>query len=95
MSTGFLTSFHYYRDKDMAAIGQQLRGFKIFADSGAFSARSLGAEIKLDDYCAWLDKWREQISVYASLDVIGNPEATWDKVDARTAKAALKVLSLS
>jgi len=77
VSTGFLTSFHYYRDKDMAEIGRQLRGFKMFADSGAFSAKSLGAEIKLDDYLAWLARWRSLFAVYANLDVIRDPEATW------------------
>jgi hypothetical protein len=47
-----------------------------FVDSGAFTAWTLGKEIKLDDYCRFLDglpfaPWRA-----LTLDVIGNAEAT-------------------
>ena len=49
-----------------------------FADSGAFSAFAAGATIDLDAYAAWLKQHGERFAVYANLDVIGNPQATWD-----------------
>lgn len=77
MSTGFLMSFHYFRGVDMGELAGNLQGFRLFADSGAYSAKSVGAPVHLDDYCAWLTKWRRLFDVYVTLDVIGNAEGTW------------------
>lgn len=81
MSTGFLMSFHYYRKTDMAALASDLHGFRLFADSGAFSAKSVGADVTLDDYCDWLKKWRGLFTTYVTLDKIGqgevSAEGTW------------------
>lgn len=69
-----LLSFHYYRDK---ALDQVLAGYPttpdVFADSGAFSASTVGAEVRLEDYAAWLTQWDPLLRVKANLDVIGDP----------------------
>ncbi|MFJ4627159.1 hypothetical protein [Streptomyces sp. NPDC088847] len=81
MTFRVLTSFHYFRDRDMADLVDQLRqGYggdvDVFADSGAFSAVTLGATISLPDYRAWLTDWRSVITTAATLDVIGDPVTT-------------------
>jgi hypothetical protein len=48
----------------------------IFIDSGAFSAWTKGAEINIDEYIAFIKKYRNYISLYANLDVIGDAEAS-------------------
>jgi hypothetical protein len=77
VSTGFLTSFHYYRKHDLAELAGALRGFPLFADSGAYSAFSIGAPVQLADYAQWLARWKGLFTVYANLDVMGDAEATW------------------
>ncbi len=44
----------------------------IFIDSGAFSAKTQGKEIKVEDYADFLDEHGETATVIASLDVIPN-----------------------
>lgn len=46
----------------------------IFADSGAYSAASQGAEVDIREYGQWLTKWSSILTVKSNLDVIGNPE---------------------
>ena len=50
---------------------------KIFLDSGAFSAYTIGEEINLQEYIDFLHKMKEYLEVYAALDVIGDPKASW------------------
>lgn len=50
---------------------------RVFADSGAHSARTLGLHLDIDDYGQWLTKWHEWFTIYCNLDVIGGPEGTW------------------
>ena len=50
--------------------------FRFLLDSGAFTAYSSGKEIKLDDYCKFLDNLPFKPWNYFALDVIGNPEET-------------------
>lgn len=64
---------------------------ELFLDSGAFSAWSQGAEINIDDYITFIKKYKKYISVYANLDVIGDPEATL-KNQYKMEKAGLKPL---
>lgn len=76
-----LTSFHYFRERNMAELvdllGARYGGdVHLFADSGAFSAATLGASVTLPDYRAWLLDWRHLITTAATLDVIGDPDAT-------------------
>lgn len=49
----------------------------LFLDSGAFSAWSQGAVIDIQDYIGFIKNHEASLTVYANLDVIGNPEATW------------------
>ena len=82
MRVRVLLSFHYHRDTDVAALRKSLPpGSEIFADSGAYSAFSAGAVVKLADYKAWLTEHRASITTAATLDVIGNPEATQVNTD--------------
>lgn len=47
---------------------------KVFIDSGAFTASTLGSTIKLAQYIDWLFKVKDSVEVYANLDVIGDPK---------------------
>lgn len=67
-----LCSFHYFKEYDL----DRLPNLRIIGDSGAFSARSQGAEILTPDLAAWAKKWRHRLLWVAALDVIGNPKAT-------------------
>lgn len=49
-----------------------------FMDSGAFSAWKSGRPVVLKEYMDYLTTHMAQIDFYASLDVIGNPQASWD-----------------
>lgn len=48
--------------------------FHVFIDSGAFSAMTKKVSVNLEAYCQFLIKYKP--SVYAGLDVIGNPAKT-------------------
>ena len=79
MRLRILLSFHYYRGADIdRLLSEFAEPPEVFADSGAYSAESLGAEVSVEDYCAWLHRWEGRFSAYANLDVIGNDKATWD-----------------
>lgn len=80
MTFRFLTSYHSFRNYDFAKMVDQAAGrpLRLFADSGAFSALSIGAEVTLENYAEWLLRWKEMFTVYVNLDVIGNPEATME-----------------
>lgn len=53
------------------------RPVTLFLDSGAYSAFTQGVEIDIDDYIAFIKKHKKYFQVYANLDVIGDPRATW------------------
>jgi hypothetical protein len=73
-----LLSYYYYGSADL---DQTLAGFKapldLFADSGAYSAETIGVPIAVDDYAAWIDREGWRFTTYVNLDVIGDAEATW------------------
>lgn len=68
-----LVSFHYYRDYDL----DRLSNLRLIGDSGAFSAKTQGVQITVDDLAEWAVKWSARLAWVAALDVIGNPEATY------------------
>ena len=73
-----LVSFHYYgADADMAALVINTGRVRVIGDSGAFSALTQGAHIDLDAYATWVHRWREHLYWAASLDVIGDPVASY------------------
>lgn len=72
-----LVSYFYWKNADLAALfGDFATKPCIFADSGAFSVRSQGAEVSLDKYADWLKKWGTVFTYYANLDVIGDVRET-------------------
>lgn len=50
-----------------------------FLDSGAFSISRIGGHLEVSTYCDHLKKYLHMLDVYAALDVIGDPKASWDK----------------
>ena len=64
---------------------------ELFLDSGAYSAWSQNKVIDIQEYIAFIKEHEEVITVYANLDVIGDPEATW-KNQMIMEKAGLKPL---
>jgi hypothetical protein len=75
-----LLSYHSYRTANVREHCEALRidgvAPDVFADSGAFSAYSSGATITVDEYVAWIHRWRDWLTVYANLDVIGDHAAS-------------------
>lgn len=77
MTLRLLVSYHYHRTTDLADLVNGLGGdVDLFADSGAYSAANIGATVALADYTAWLRHWEPLLTTMATLDVIGDPEAT-------------------
>ena len=73
-----LCSFHYYRGEDLDEMASRFRvPPRIFADSGAFSAFTQGAEIDVEEYAAWITRWRHRLEVVANLDDLHDPRKTW------------------
>lgn len=71
-----LVSYHYYAgDNEMRALTSTGR-LRLIGDSGAFSAMTQGATIDRDAYAGWVTRWRPHLVWAASLDVIGNAEAS-------------------
>ena len=86
-----LLSYHYFRKVDIAELVGELEDLSgqpidIMVDSGAFSAFTLGSVIELDEYAEWVRYWGKYFTVYANLDVIGDPRATKDNQMALEAK---------
>lgn len=67
-----LVSYHYFKKYDL----NKLDNLRLIGDSGAFSAASQGATITTAELAEWGHKWKHRLAWLASLDVIGNPEAT-------------------
>lgn len=74
-----LWSYAYARRTDLEkTVGSwPVDRVRFFADSGAHSARTLGIHLDVDDYAAWLHKWHHLFTIYANLDVIYGPTATY------------------
>lgn len=76
MTGSLLLSYWYTRKADMDRLLAPHAGSAIFADSGAYSAMTTGAEIDVHDYAQWLIRWKHHFTVYSNLDVVGNALAT-------------------
>lgn len=72
-----LESYHYVgRESFVRAMRRD--GVRVFLDSGAFSAFTLGKEVDLDAYCRYC-RDNADIVLHASvLDGIGDPQKTYD-----------------
>lgn len=91
-----LLSYAFFRSTDLAELVAELRALyggpvEIFADSGAFSVANVGATVRLKDYAAWLEEWSPVLTTAATLDVIGDPDATHRNTEALLG-AGLRVL---
>lgn len=49
---------------------------ELLLDSGAFTAKNLGEEISLDEYCGFLEEHKEHLHGYIALDVLQDPHGT-------------------
>jgi hypothetical protein len=72
-----LESYHYlYKPELMAAMRRT--GEKLFLDSGAFSAWSMGVTVDLEKYCRFIHEYSDCFYVASVLDVIGSAEGTYE-----------------
>jgi len=77
-----LESFHYV-GKQKFVDEMRVNNAKIFLDSGAFSAFTLGVDISVEDYCEYIKRNMDIIRVEDNvvmasvLDGIGDPLQTW------------------
>lgn len=78
-----LESYHYV-GKERKVREMRAAGVKVFLDSGAFSAKSLGIEISIEEYCQYIKenediiRVEDGILVASVLDSIGDPQLTWE-----------------
>jgi len=78
-----LESYHYV-GKDRKINEMRNAGVKVFLDSGAYSAFTLGQTIGMDDYCSYIHKNRDLIRVedglpmISVLDSIGDERKTYE-----------------
>lgn len=77
MTIGFLTSYAYFRKDNMRELKSRGFGAPFFADSGAFSARTLGLDLKASEYARWIMETSDVWEIYANLDVIFDSVATY------------------
>jgi hypothetical protein len=72
-----LVSYAYARESpELFAVLANDPNVELLLDSGAFTAKNIGKEIRLEDYCRFLDEWGGRLFRYLALDVVGNPAAT-------------------
>jgi hypothetical protein len=71
-----LESYHYVKNPDRVAIMRR-DGARVFLDSGAFSAFTLGKQIDLDAYCNYIKANADIIDFPSVLDGIGDPLLTY------------------
>ena len=77
-----LESYHYV-GKQRYVDEMRASGAKVFLDSGAFSAKSLGIDISVDEYCEYIHRNRDIIRIEdgvlmaSVLDGIGDPLLTY------------------
>lgn len=74
-----LLSYHYYRDENLDELLDACFGgmpIDVFADSGAYSAFTVGKPINEAEYIAWVNRWKHRFTAVSAPDVIGDPSAT-------------------
>lgn len=78
-----LESYHYI-NKEKLVNDMRANNAKIFLDSGAFSAWTLGAELNVNEYCDFIKqnqdviRMEDGILMASVLDGIGDPIKTWE-----------------
>lgn len=79
MKLRILLSYWYYKDTELDALFEKYFTPPypdVFADSGGFSAMTQGAQINVNEYAAWVKRYKHLFNTYANLDVIGDASAT-------------------
>lgn len=74
--THFLESYHYI-GKESSVRRIRKEGVKVFLDSGAFSAYSLGEVIDIGRYCDYIHSNQDIIDFPSVLDAIGDYKGTY------------------
>lgn len=77
MKFPILVSYAYARnsEKEFAEYAESPH-IEVLLDCGAFTAKNSGKEIKLENYCTFLDKWKSKLFRYLALDKVGDPKVT-------------------
>lgn len=70
-----LVSYHYFDETNIAEMASW--GLRLIADSGAYSAASIGAPVRLENFADWAHRWKDHVAWVASLDEIGDVEGSW------------------
>lgn len=92
MPLRILLSYHYYKDENLdELLDSCFEGIEldVFADSGAWSAWSVGAQVEESAYVEWAERWQHRFTAIAGPDVIGDPAksaAATDRMIARGLK---------
>lgn len=71
-----LESYHYVKNPERVAVMRR-DGARVFLDSGAFSAFTLGKTIDLDAYCKYIRENQDIVDFASVLDGIGDPLKTY------------------
>lgn len=80
-SLKLLLSYHYFKKHNLIELMNKYFGDtppRLFVDSGAFSAMTCGVGVDLEAYMKWLKENLSVITVYANLDIIGDPVKTYE-----------------
>lgn len=69
-----LESFWYKKDAETAMD----HAGNFFLDSGAFTAFTKNVTIDIGEYCDFINRYNDKVTVASSLDAIGDPQKTYD-----------------
>lgn len=73
-----LVSYAYLRQASDEVVAWVLNNphVEFLIDSGGFTALNAGEEIDLEEYMAWLHRWKHRLFGYVALDKLGDPVTT-------------------
>lgn len=76
---GLMLSYWYWKKKNIKELINKI-GYKpnIIVDSGAYTAWNQNKNVNINDYYRFLDENKDYINEYISLDIIGNPQKTYE-----------------
>jgi len=67
---------YFHITKEKAKMNKNNK-INLFLDSGAFSAKTQGVSIDIQEYIQFIKQHEHILEIYANLDVIGSTEGTW------------------
>lgn len=71
-----LVAYPYVNKAVLSLVRERQKEIRLLVDSGAFTAWKAKKEIKLDDYCRFIETLPVKPWRYFTLDVVGNPKET-------------------